>query len=261
MLEISHLVVNGCSFTYCQGLEDPTTQGWPALLAKKLNVPVVNLGIKGSGNDSIYRRTAEYFYLNKKNNSKPFYIIAFTEALRREEFLITYQNKIINDAKTLACYGNEQIEKSIYEHMDNNGVYYMEKRKLLHWLSIINMFKANNTQYFTTNYMHEHAESFNKLQNKYTTMWDEVHNDPCRLEYFYNLTKGLDTTECGHDGPKSQEVVAEYCYFKMLEKYQKIAPINANFLNLKTYVETSDKSINHIIWENNLWYKKEINYV
>ena len=66
MLEISHLVVNGCSFTYCQGLESPNTQGWPALLAKKLNVPVVNLAAPGSSNDGIYRRTYDYFYNDQK---------------------------------------------------------------------------------------------------------------------------------------------------------------------------------------------------
>ena len=41
MTDITHLVVNGCSWTYCQGLDDPKTQGWPALLAKKLGVEVL----------------------------------------------------------------------------------------------------------------------------------------------------------------------------------------------------------------------------
>ena len=56
-MEISHLVVNGCSFTRCQGITNPDIDGWPALLAKKLNVPVVNLAKNGSGCDGIYLRT------------------------------------------------------------------------------------------------------------------------------------------------------------------------------------------------------------
>jgi len=88
MLEISHLVVNGDSFTYCQGLENPMEVGWPALLAKKLNVPVVNLALRGSNNNSIVRRTYEYFYMDK--NTKPFYIIGFSHATREEDIIQSF---------------------------------------------------------------------------------------------------------------------------------------------------------------------------
>ena len=85
-VKLSHLVVNGCSFTYCQGLENPAEQGWPALLANKLKVPVVNLAIPGSGNDAIFRRTYEYFYLNKKHNNFPLFINVWSFSGSREEF-------------------------------------------------------------------------------------------------------------------------------------------------------------------------------
>ncbi len=111
-----------------------------ALLAQKLNVPVVNLGIMGSGNDAIYRRATEYYYLNKTTNSKPFFIVAFSQALRREEYLAEYKGTTVGDFRTLACYGDEPIERAIYEHIDTNGVYFMERRKLMHWLSIIMQF-------------------------------------------------------------------------------------------------------------------------
>lgn len=94
MIEISHLVVNGCSLTYCQELEDPKAQGWPALLAKKLGVPVVNLAYCGSGNDGIARRSMEYFYKDKKFNNKPFYIHAWSYLARREDIFKTVSGEI-----------------------------------------------------------------------------------------------------------------------------------------------------------------------
>lgn len=260
-LEISHLVTVGCSYTYCQGLDDPTTQGWPALLAQKLNVPIVNLGVKGCGNDSIYRRVAEYFYLNQSTNSKPFFIIAFTQALRREEFVTNYKGITVGDLKNLACYGDEPIERAIYEHIDNTGVYYMERRKLLHWLSVINLLRANNINYFTTNYMADHYQSLMLIQNNYPNLFNAVYKDPNKVEDFYYLTKGMDKTACQHDGVMAQNVVAKYCYDTMLERFKEIKPINSNYVNLKKYVDSTDNSPSYQFWlhVNNAWYNKDKN--
>jgi len=84
-IEISHLVVNGCSHTYCQGIHNPKINGWPAIVANRLGVPLVNLGARGSGCDGILRRTYDYFYRDLKNNNKPFYVIGWTGGTRREE--------------------------------------------------------------------------------------------------------------------------------------------------------------------------------
>ncbi len=256
-LEISHLVVNGCSFTYCQGLEDPATQGWPALLSKKLGVPVVNIGIMGSGNDSIYRRTAEYFYLNKVNNSKPFFIVAFSQALRREEFLKEYKGKMVDDFRTLASYGHEPIERAIFEHLDTTGVYFMERRKLLHWLSIINLFKANNIEYFTTSYMQDHQQSIHVILNNYESLYNEIHKDVNKLKDFFEVTKGMDKTSCMHDGPKAQQVVADYCYAQLIEKYKEIIPIKTQFTTVRNFMEQTDVSQKYNPWHTHAWIDKE----
>jgi hypothetical protein len=84
-ITISHLVVNGCSLTYGEGLEDPSTQAWPALLAKKLNVPVVNIAMGGTGNHRIYRKTVDYFF--KDTDSNPFYIIGMSSCTRIEQYI------------------------------------------------------------------------------------------------------------------------------------------------------------------------------
>ena len=256
-LEISHLVTSGCSFTYCQGLEDPATQGWPALLARKLNVPVVNLAVMGSGNDSIYRRTAEYFYINKNKNNKPFFIIAFSSALRREEFLSDYKGRKVGDFRTLACYGYEPIERAIYEQIDQNGLYFMERRKLLNWLSIINMFKANNTNYFTTNYMTDHEQSIMLIKNNYPNLFDTCYLDNNKIHDFHLLTRSLDKTTCQHDGLEAQHVVADYCYNMILEKYTKIIPIQSDYIDLKNYVANIDASPLNGPWFKHAWYEKK----
>ncbi len=258
-LEISHLVTVGCSYTYCQGLEDSTSQGWPALLANKLNVPVVNLGIKGAGNDTIYRRLVEYFYLNKITKSKPFFIIAFSQALRREEYISKYRNFKIGNFKSLACYGDEPIERALYEQIDDNGVYCMERRKLLNWLSIINLFKANNVPYFTTNYMADHMQSIMIIKNNYPELFSEVYDDENRVENFFTLTKGMKLTPCQHDGIDAQHVVANYCHDTMIKRFTEIVPIKTNYIDLKTYARRTETSSQD--WAQNEWYQKEIKNV
>lgn len=51
------LVANGCSFTRGQELADPRNEVWPAVLAKTLGVPCVNLASDGASNRRIVRTT------------------------------------------------------------------------------------------------------------------------------------------------------------------------------------------------------------
>lgn len=50
---IRRLITHGCSFTYGQELADPKTCSWPALLANKLNLELVNLAQPAYANDLI----------------------------------------------------------------------------------------------------------------------------------------------------------------------------------------------------------------
>lgn len=255
-LEISHLVTSGCSFTYCQNLDDPATQGWPALLAKKLGVPIVNLGIPASGTDSIYRRNAEYFYLNKNNNSKPFFISAFSHALRREEYIIEYDNLKIEKVRSLFCYGNEPIERSIYENMDEKGIYFAEFRKLLNWLSTINLFKENYIPYLTTNYVEDHQSSIELIKSKHREIYDTVYNDENKIMDFHLLTVGTKKLPCGHDGVEAQKIIADYCYDIMIKKYEKIIPIEAKYVDLIKYIQFTsvpEEFIFHNHWCKNIF--------
>ncbi|MFC9269639.1 DUF6071 family protein [Streptomyces zhihengii] len=54
------LVVNGCSMTYGDELRDRTEDSWAALLARRLDIPSVNLGACAGSNHRLVRVTVEH---------------------------------------------------------------------------------------------------------------------------------------------------------------------------------------------------------
>jgi hypothetical protein len=74
------LFVNGDSFVFGDGLENPTKEVWAAKLGKKLSMDVVNLGESGGSNQRIMRTTTEwildYFYYDPTyETAKDLYVI------------------------------------------------------------------------------------------------------------------------------------------------------------------------------------------
>lgn len=59
-MTIKRIIAHGCSFTYGQELDDPSTQAWPALIAKELNVELVNLAQPGYSNDGVVQDLVEF---------------------------------------------------------------------------------------------------------------------------------------------------------------------------------------------------------
>jgi hypothetical protein len=74
---MKRLVTFGCSNTYGQGLEDPSTQAWPGVLSDMLSVPVVNLGSPGASNLEILTTI-----LNFKFNQDDCVVIGWTYPVR-----------------------------------------------------------------------------------------------------------------------------------------------------------------------------------
>ena len=263
-LEVSHLVVNGCSLTYCQGLDKPNEQGWPALLGKKLGVPVVNLAIGGSSNDAIFRKTAEYVHKNLVTNSKPFFIVAFSGALRREIFLKSYKfhddssNYLIDFASSSVDYLcslldlPENIDELNYKYIIDLSFFAAERSKLLNWVSTINLFKAHNISYFTTDYLPTSDEKIMKMiTDNYKELNDYIHKDYQRLQDFYTLTSHLKKLPCNHDGYEAQEVIANYVYNQLISRYSTIISVPAQYLELQEfYSESYKKMTKHL---ENLW--------
>lgn len=266
-IEVSHLVVNGCSFTYCQGIEDPHLNGWPALLAKKLGVPVVNLAIGGSGNDSIQRRTYEYFYKNQKKypNSKPLYITAFSGATRREEFFKKYDGNAVSRYMTLdleassidlvATLSNpDNIHKAIeYSHVMNLSFEACERKKFLCWNSVVNLYKAHDIPYLTGDYLPTNHEDIEKYMiDYYPELYLNALEDKNCVGVIAEFTDHISKLSCGHETVEAMPVVCDLFYNKIKEVYGNIQPIESEFLNLKTFYRFESQK--HLPY--NHWLKK-----
>lgn len=246
MIEISHLVVDGCSLTYCQGLENPEIDGWPALLAKKIGVPVVNLALPGSSNDGIHRRL--YRYLYKSNDyydlqsikSHPLYIPSFTFAGRREEYFKNYYDfsdieryycldlspdfeKIKNiidskniDEKNVAAY----VE---YGYILNFNLLAAHLKKLEYWISIINLFKVHNINYLTGDFIPTHdKEVLFSVLSRYRQLHKQTFEDKNYLGDFSELLGTFPKLPCGHDDLEAQHFLSEFIYNKILELHGEI---------------------------------------
>jgi hypothetical protein len=210
----SHLVVNGCSFTYGDGLENPAEQNWAALLAAKMNISLINLATSGAGNDRILRTTIEHIYDNPLPN--PLYIIAFSHASRREEFYggsngVYRQLHLNQPIKFLT--DQEQFFLYHYDQLDYN------KKKIRFWLSLVNTLKANGISYMTTDAMPtDHIESA-ELAKKYRGLYQAVNNDQNRLTNFADICRDLIALPCGHYTPATMQVLADYTYDQIQKRW------------------------------------------
>lgn len=249
-MEVSHLVVNGCSFSYCQGIDDPHINGWPALLASQLGVPVVNLSIGGSGNDSILRRTYEYFYQNQLlyPESKPLYIIAFSDAPRREEFFKKYKGKTVAEYMTLDLQASsidltatlsdvDNIDKVVeYSHLMNLSFEACERKKFISWNSIINLFKANNVPYLTGDFMPTRDENIEKyMKTNFKGLYDNALNDVNYAGDLSALTQHYTKLSCGHDSEEAMPIITKAFHSLLATNYDKIQFKNTEYLKLKQF--------------------------
>ena len=267
-IEVSHLVFNGCSFTYCQGLDDPKTEGWPALLGKTLGLPVVNLAVGGSGNDAIQRRTYEYHYKNKKKypKSKPFYIFGFSGATRREEFFKKYNNLALTDFISLELEASavdlvstlsnaDEIHKIVeYGHLMNLSLEVCERKKFLCWNSILNLCNASNIPYITADYLPTVDKDVIKyMLSFFPEMYTEALQDRNYLGKANQLTAHIkEKLPCGHEPKESMPIIHDAFYKKILEVYGEIKVINEKFLSLDQYYSIATKNSHmrtvHVDW-------------
>lgn len=252
MTEITHLVTNGCSFTYCQGLDNPKEQGWPALVAKQLGVPVVNLGIKGCGNDSIHRRTYEYVYENLPTGSKPLVIIAWSQYWRQEQWFNTFPGTHspveLNDYSIIAMpYDSPRgpEEKNLLEHWNDENFY---RRTMLYKLSLVNLFKSLDIPYIMSDYASDFKfqgleESKAKLPN--TVNSSRFIEGNCMS--FADVTYYEPKTECGHDGVEAQVVLSDFIMRQIERIYGDITVLPTNsYRTTKDVFSISHQSIANI---------------
>lgn len=262
MIEISHLVVDGCSLAYCQGLENPHIDGWPALLAKKIGVPVVNLAIGGSAMESIHRRQYDYVYKSKasveQNNAKPFYLISLTWAGRREAFFESYYNHYerekyygydlrpdVHKLLDIISTGDRNPESYAayleYSYFFNMNLRMEHLKKLQLWASLVNLYKTNNYNYCFGDYMPTWDGDIQEFyKNNYLDLQKNLYDDPNYYGDYSYVTHAMPKLPCGHDTVEAQIALADYIYNKMIEVHKEIIVRKVNSVyNLHDYYSTN----------------------
>lgn len=232
IMKITHIVANGCSWTYGQGLENIKEQNFVTLLGKKLNVPVVNLAMTGCGNDSIVRRTYEYFYCNASNSdSNPFFIINFSQYWRREYW---YNYNPHNSTKfSIKDYDNLYFPRDVSNIEDIYQTAFLEhydpedfiRRTWLQKLFLLNLFIANNTPAIVSDFANEHdwKSSLGSVKDKFYYMIEKIESSSLiNSVNLGELVCDFPKTECGHDGPEAQIFLADFFEKEIKKRYPNL---------------------------------------
>ena len=235
-IDISHLVVIGCSLAYCQGLESPQTQGWPALVANKLGVPVVNLSGKGAGNDKIMRRLFEYHNLNSPYGNNPFYIISFSHANRREEYMEHKKDYAIVDMHPDAAYSEHEDFSRPCLINYHQGV--LSRRKLMLQSYILSFLKQNNLNYVTTDYLPDHHSDIDEyIKPILSNIYEEVYSDKYRMRNLIEISDKYPRLPCMHASLEAHEPLANYVSSKIIELYGDVKYTEQQYVKLVDYAE------------------------
>ena len=238
-MDISHIVTVGCSFTYCQGLDDKLEKGWPALVAKHFNAQLTNLAMPGVGNDSIHRRTFEYISENLKfKESKPLVILAWSQIDRHEQW---YHQRLADpmfDDYHLVPKPDTLIPKDLYErvylyHYDEANYY---RKTLINKLSVCSLLESLDIPYITTDYMSlDRNEKVMQVENIFSGMAARVNQNPFKIGDLSDLTKWNPKLPCGHDTAESMIPVSNY----VIDNIKRLHP-NLNFKNDVPHLRLTD---------------------
>ena len=255
MTDISHIVTNGCSFTYGAELEDPVNQAWPAIVAKKLNVPIVNIARPSIGNDAICRRTYEYFYEDLKNDNNPLYIIGFSAVTRKEywnEKNKRYDGIHINKKNQKSFSSLDYAHKDYLENYDYEDFY---RRNMLHRSSLRNLFNSHNIPYIFVSMMSDYKEKITEIEihnakksikNKFSSYIDYVHDDLNDLKSLENImsTDNFSFLPEGHYDANTNKYIGENITSAILKRYQFAVINDKSFLTLSEFTRNVEKQYN-----------------
>jgi hypothetical protein len=239
-LEVTHLVTNGCSFTFGDELENPRTQAWPALLAKRLGLPIVNLALPGTGNDCILRRTTEYLYKNSSTGSKPLVIIAWSQDWRREEWFTDYY-----EYKGHNNYGIVQLPDDLPRHdyervmLDNWSDEDIYRKTLLRKLNMKHLLSTFNIPYISTAFAYSDYDhdKLDQIKKRFSYMVKPLMDDPWKIEDMFNVVPdSYPKMPQGHYGYEAQEFTSEYIHNAISRIHGNIVPIKSDYLTLADYV-------------------------
>ena len=237
MIQISHLVVNGCSWTYGDELTDPVNQSWAGLLSQHLKLPIVNLADRGHSNPAIFRRTAEYLFKNSSTGSKPFVIVAWTQNARDEgwfEYCKGYRT-----IRSPDVIKNLQPKEKGWLHDFNIEDHF--RRSLLHKVNMINLLTALDIPFIIGNYENSDNDFFQKddvngTKTLFKEMLDYVNNHPNVWKTpLIDFAKDCKKMPNGHEGPDGHQMIFEQVLKFFKEVYPKYNFVNSLYLDTKTY--------------------------
>lgn len=233
-IDVSHLVILGCSFSYGQGLDDPKLQAWPGLLSTKFNVPVVNLASKGGGNDRIMRKLFEYYYLDSSNNN-PLYIVAFSHSSRREEYLAKHDDyRVVDLPDTPPTYHDDEFS---WPTVMNYNQEIASSRKLMQQAYVLNFFKATNIKHILADFMPDNQDELSYIENTFPAAYDAVWVNPYKMIDLSEFSRQYTPLDCGHDGPEAQNAIANYLCDEITNRFGGINPVEKSFVSVKEYTD------------------------
>ena len=96
-------LINGASYTYGDGLENPSEHAWPVLFGKKIGAEILNLATRGASVDYVIYTTMKHLSSNKYDN-----VIIAWPSLRRTLMVRRDNNFLVNGNPTMtnALYGD-----------------------------------------------------------------------------------------------------------------------------------------------------------
>lgn len=215
-IKISHLVVNGCSYTYGHGISDPIKDGWASIIAKRLGVPLINLAVPGQGNQAIFRRTNRYFYKDLFNDNNPFYIHAYSQASRREAYISSENRYVIVGGE-----GNmAQVEKEIIRESDDFYYCLAEQEKLHIWASINHLLDTHDVPHLMADYMPCcNGKTEQWIEDNETILKNELYLHNGKLENFNMVTHDFEKTICQHETVAGHKHLADYIWKEFNKRY------------------------------------------
>jgi hypothetical protein len=249
-MEITHLVTVGCSWTYCQGLENVKENGWPRHLADLLGVPVVNLALPGIGNDAIHRRTYEYFFENLSYNSKPIFVIAWSQSWRREFWTKKYHPSK-KTGYNLIALSDPKGPKNPYETaiVDNWSEEDFYRRTIKYRLSMNSLFKAHNIPYIESLFTDIENLETPPVREKFKGAVSYLENSPNKCENFYDVVRSFPKLPCGHEGYESMPYLANYIHSYIKSLYGSLNPISGDYLTLRDFNKNDPSGVYMGDWE------------
>lgn len=246
-IKISHLVTNGCSYTYCQGLDHPEKEGWPKLLADKLGVKVVNLAVMGSSNPSIHRRTYEYAIQNLKTNSFPLFVIGWTHHWRQE-----YYDNSLPGYRGIAYpieTTNLNVEQEYILHTWNKNEHF--RRTLINQSSTKALFNSLNIPYLMSDFSNDTGPITQTTKNKYSFMINYIHDKFYPSPTFYDITDNRPKLPCQHHTKDTQHVLANIIYDKLTELFDISIDNSLPYLKLNQLNDTETENYSFSCWNEN----------